>query len=61
MTEHFTPETMIALGASTQPPEAVVQRPVLSLLWVLDPNTGRPVGQWVINSSQVLPGGRIQA
>jgi hypothetical protein len=48
MTEHFTPEIMIALGGCTQPPETVVQRLLLSLLWTLDPNTGRPTGRWVI-------------
>ena len=47
MTQQLAPKIMIALGASTEPPPTVARRPVLSLLWTLDPKTGRPVCHWV--------------
>jgi hypothetical protein len=54
MTEHLAAETMIALGACTQPPP-VAQRPVLSLVWTLDPSTERPVCRWVADVMAVFP------
>jgi hypothetical protein len=50
MTEQLTLETMIALGACAEPPPTVGKRPVLRLLWTLDPETRRPVSRWVADT-----------
>jgi len=47
MTQQLTAEAIIALGASAQPPAILARRPVLSLQWTVDPNTGRATSQWV--------------
>jgi hypothetical protein len=40
-------------AAAAKSGETTRARPTLSLTWTLDPVTGRPVGRWVVDGTQV--------
>jgi hypothetical protein len=34
--------------------QTVPRRPALSMMWALDPTTGRPMARWIIEGSQEI-------
>jgi hypothetical protein len=47
MTKRFELVTILEHAASTEVGPVTSRKPMLSLVWSLDPQTGKPVARWV--------------
>jgi hypothetical protein len=50
MTSHLTAN--IVTYFATKPGHATNERPAPSLVWTIDPVTGKPIGQWTITDGR---------
>lgn len=55
MTRHLTREAIRALSTVTDPDRTASLRPALHLMWAVSPETGKPVGRWIVGAAVPQP------